>query len=326
MAAILLVANLRGIAMISIGNILCPVDFSAFSQHALQHGMQLARWFNATLTVLYVYPPPAAPPPVLFGGLPGPLPGEPYPALTVSPEQAHEDITAQLTTFAASVDAQGVQLRIEPRAGRPVREILHEAAAEHSGLIVLGTHGHSGFDRWVLGSVTEKILRKASCPVLTVPPPAAKPEVDALRLFKRLLCPIDFSDSSLKALEYALSLAKEADAELLLMHVIEGLADVQHWQQPTNPSVLEYLRLSEQNALTRLLDVMPEDASTWCTPKEILMTGKPYEEILRVARDEDVHLIVMGVSGRNPIDLMFFGSTTNHVVRAATCPVLTLKG
>ena len=71
---------------------------------------------------------------------------------------------------------------------------------------------------------------------------------------------------------------------------------------------------------------MPRDAHTWCTPKEILTTGKPHQEILRVARDENVHLIVMGVHGRNPIDLMFFGSTTNHVVRTAICPVLTLKG
>jgi nucleotide-binding universal stress UspA family protein len=312
--------------MMTIKHILCPVDFSAFSHHALQHALRLARWFESTLTVLYVHPPPAPPPPMLFGGLPGPLPSEPYPALTVSPEKVREDMIAELTKFAATVDASGVQLRIDARTGSTVRGILEQAAAQHSDLIVMGTHGHGGFDRWMLGSVTERILRKASCPVLTVPPRVAEPTSDAVTMLKRILCPMDFSDSSLKALEYALSLAKEADAELLLMHVIEGLADVKHWHQPTNPSIVEYLQLSERNALARLREVVPKDASTWCTPKVLLMTGKPYEEILRVARDEDVHLIVMGVYGRNPIDLMFFGSTTNHVVRAATCPVLTLKG
>jgi nucleotide-binding universal stress UspA family protein len=224
-----------------------------------------------------------------------------------------------------SIGTTGVTQQIHVRDGSPVHMILDEAESLPSDLIVLGTHGHSGFDRWVLGSVTEKVLRKASCPVLTVPPPAAAPASGALQLFKRILCPMDFSASSLKALEYALSLAKEADAELL-MHVIEGLADVAHWQQPINPSILEYLRLSERNALTRLRDVVPKDAHAWCRPHEILMTGKPYEEILRTARDQDVHLIVMGVYGRSPIDLLFFGSTTNHVVRASTCPVLTLKG
>jgi nucleotide-binding universal stress UspA family protein len=312
--------------MISIKNILCPVDFTAFSRHALQHALQLAKWFESTVTVLYVYPPSTAPPAVLFGGLPGPLPIEPYPALTVSPEHVQQEVTAQVTTFAATVDASGVQLRIDARAGTPVKGILHEAAARHSDLIVMGTHGHSGFDRWVLGSVTEKILRKASCPVLTVPPPVGEPTVDAVTMFKRILCPIDFSEPSMKALEYALSLAKEADAELLLMHVIEGVPDAPHWQQPTGPAVVEYLRLAEGDAIKRLAAVMPHDATTWCHPHTVLATGKPYVEILRTARERDVHLIVMGVHGRNAIDLTFFGSTTNHVVRAATCPVLTLKG
>ena len=325
MASVLLAATSED-HMITIGNILCPVDFSVFSRHALQHGVRLARWFNSTLTVIYVYPPPAAPPSVLFGGLPGPLPSEPYPALTVSPERTHDDILAAVAAFAATTDTTGMHLQVHAREGGAVTTILDEAKTLPADLIVLGTHGHSGFERWMLGSVTEKILRKASCPVLTVPPPVGEPTGDAVTMLKRILCPFDFSDSSLKALEYGLSLAKEADAELLLLHVIEGLANVKQWQQPTNPSIVEYLRLSEQNALARLREVVPKDASTWCTPKELLMTGKPYEEILRVARDEDVHLIVMGVYGRNPIDLMFFGSTTNHVVRAATCPVLTLKG
>lgn len=311
--------------MVAIRSILCPVDFSSFSRHALQHGAQLARWFQATLNVLYVYAPPAPPPPVLFGGLPGPVAMEPLPALTVSPERLHADMEAQLAKFASGVDLSGVETEVRVRPGSPVRGILDEAAATHSDLIVIGTHGHSGFDRLALGSVTEKILRKARCAVLTVPPPVADPPAEPLEIFKRILCPVDFSEASMKALEYALALAKEADAELLLMHVIEGVADVQHWQQPTNPSILEYLRLSEQHALGRLRQVMPEDAHTWCTPKEILMTGKPHQEILRVARDENVHLIVMGVYGRNPIDLMFFGSTTNQVVRASVCPVLTLK-
>jgi nucleotide-binding universal stress UspA family protein len=269
--------------------------------------------------------PPAAPPPVLFGGLPGPIPSEPYPTLTVSPERLHEDVTAQLTKFAETVDASRVQMRIEARMGTAVRGILDDAAAQHSDLIVMGTHGHGGFDRWLLGSVTEKILRKASSPVLTVPPPAGELAGGVLAMFKRILCPIDFSDPSLKALEYALSLAKEADADLLLIHVIEGLTDLQHWQQPTNPSLLEYVRLSEQDALRRMHEILPAGAHAWCRPQAILATGKPYAEILRVAREQDVHLIVMGVHGKNPLGLMFFGSTTHQVVRAATCPVLTLR-
>jgi nucleotide-binding universal stress UspA family protein len=263
---------------------------------------------------------------MLFSGMPGPVPMAPFPALTVSPEQTRDEMTAELTKFAASVDTSGVEVRLQAKAGDAVRVILDEAKAPPSDLIVLGTHGHTGFDRWVLGSVTEKILRKAWCPVLAVPPPAIEPPSDTLQLFKRILCAVDFSDASLKALEYALALAKEADAELMLMHVVEGLPNLPHWEQPTNPSILEYLRLSEEHALSRLRSVIPPDARTWCRPQELIMTGKPYEEILRVSREQDVHLIVIGVHGRNPVDLMFFGSTTNHVIRTATCPVLTLRG
>ena len=308
-----------------IKTILCPVDFSAFSRDALAHGAQIAKWFDSQLIVFYVYPPPFAPPPVLFSGLPGPIPVEPFPPLTTSPEQTQSDVIAELTKFVATVDTTGVQVRIVAQPGSPVRDILDQAKAVNSDLIVLGTHGHTGFDRLVLGSVTEKVLRKATCAVLTVPPPVTEPPPDPVQLFKRILCPMDFSEASLKALEYALSLAKEADAELLLMHVIEGLPEAPDWQLPGSPSVTEYLRLSEERALARLRAAIPEDAHAWSRPETLIATGKPYEAILRVAAERDMRLIVMGVHGRNPIDRLFFGSTTNHVVRAATCPVLTLK-
>jgi nucleotide-binding universal stress UspA family protein len=310
--------------MIDINSILCPIDFSEFSRHGLMHAVQLARWFNSRLTVLYVYPPPGAPPPVLFSGLPGPLP--PYPALTVSPDSTHEAMVADVANFVRGIDTEGIALHVDACAGAPVGGILREASKQGSDLIVIGTHGHSGFDRWILGSVTEKILRKASCPVLTVPAPVAQPPGEPLGLFKRMLCAVDFSDASLKALEYSFALAKEADAELLILHVLDALPDAPHWRQPNDPVMVEYLRLMEQDAIRRLDAAVPQDARDWCRPEQILGTGKPYAEILRVAEERAVNLIVLGVHGRNPIDLMFLGSTTNQVVRASTCPVLTVRG
>ena len=313
--------------MIDIKAILCPIDFSDFSRHALTHAVQLARWFEANLTVLHVYPLPAAPPPVVFGGLPGPFPpGELFPPGSLPPERMHEEAIARLSDFTSTADLAGITLNLEVRSGTPARSILDEAERRHSNLIVLGTHGHSGFERWMLGSVTEKVLRKAVCPVLTVPPPVGDAPRNPLQMFARILCGIDFSDTSLKGLEYALALAEEADAELLLMHVIEGLPDPPDWQQPPGPAVVEYLRLSEANALTRLRTALPHDAQTWCHPHMILTTGRPYHEILRIAQERDAHLIVLGVHGNRPVDHLFFGSTTNHVVRAAPCPVLTVRG
>lgn len=307
--------------MIEIKSILCPVDFSDFSRHALAHAVVIARWYEATLTVLHAYA--GGPPPVLFSSNLGPVPVQPIPA-PAPPHEMREAMLADLKRFAESVSAAGAEMRFEARPGGAVRAILDEAKAVSADFIVLGTHGRGGLDRLVLGSVTEKVLRKASCPVLTVPPPVSAPSADALTLFKRILCPIDFSEPSITALSYGVSLAQEADAQLLLLHVIEGMPDSDRWKQP-NPFIVEYLRVSEKEALARLRAAVPKEASTWCHPEELLATGKPYREILRVARERDVHLIVMGVHGRNPLDLMFLGSTTNHVVRAATCPVLTLR-
>ena len=102
--------------------------------------------------------------------------------------------------------------------GQAIPHILSAAAVTHADLIVLGTHGASGFEHLLLGSVTEKVLRKAPCPVLTVPPRAHN--TSALP-FKKILAAVDFSDSSLAALGAALSVAQEADAQLTILHVLD---------------------------------------------------------------------------------------------------------
>ena len=124
----------------------------------------------------------------------------------------------------------GLSQRDEPVSGRMCRSTKGTPPAGFSNthsrvetdLIVLGTHGLSGVDRAMLGSVTEKVLRKASCPVLTVPPAV---ETAAKVPYKRLLCPVDFSESSLNALRHALSLAEEADASLTILHVFDWPRD-----------------------------------------------------------------------------------------------------
>lgn len=310
--------------MVDINRILCPVDFSEFSEHALAHAVQLARWYGSTLTVFHVYPPPFAPPPVVFGGLPGPVsPGVGVPWISASPERTHQDVLEYVKTWASSHTA-GLSVEVDARPGPAAVSILEEAAEKQSDLVVLGTHGHGGFDRLVLGSVTEKVLRKAPCPVLTVPPAVASPPRDVVTLFKRILCPLDFSDASLRALDYALSLAREADADLILMHAIESLPESANWKMSSTPAVVEYLRLYEHDALERLRTAIPDDARAWCRPHPLLVSGRAHAEILRIAREREIHLIVMGVHGRNAVERLFFGSTTNHVVRAAACPVLSV--
>ena len=86
----------------------------------------------------------------------------------------------------------------------------------------------------------------------------------------------------------------------------------------------EFRRYLEKDARDRLKKVVPEDAHDWCRPREEVVGGRPWREVLRVAEESRADLVVMGVRGRNPVDLAVFGSTTQHVVRGAKCPVLVV--
>jgi nucleotide-binding universal stress UspA family protein len=305
--------------MINIKQILCPVDFSDFSRHALQHALLLARWYEAAVTVLHTFHVPSSP--VTFSGYPEPIA---LPAMPVPPQEVRQQASESLKRFVEEVSASGTPVSISAEAGDAVPEILKVAESLPADVIILGTHGRGGFDRAVLGSVTEKILRKAPCPVLTVPPPVSDAAPNAPVLFERILCPVDFSDSSMTALKYALSLAQEAEADLLLMHVLEGLP-VTDPKLYSHFDLVGYERALTDDAAERLKEAVPDEARNWCTPEEIVTPGKPYAEILRAAKEREAHMIVMGVHGRSPVDLMLFGSTTQHVVRQAPCPVLTLR-
>jgi nucleotide-binding universal stress UspA family protein len=214
----------------------------------------------------------------------------------------------------------GVKTDVVVDQGHAAAIILEHATSRQADLIVMGTHGLSGFEHFVLGSVTEKVLRKASCPVMTVPPAS---HTSAKLPYTRVLCPVDFSDSSLAALRFALSIAKEADANLTILHVFDWPPEDELLTQRFDVS--EYRRLVEEEARGRLEALVTEDVRVWCKPFTKVTYGKPSREILHVAESEGADLIVIGVRGRNPLDLTVFGSTTNQVVRRASCPVLTLK-
>jgi nucleotide-binding universal stress UspA family protein len=197
--------------------------------------------------------------------------------------------------------------------------------ATQADLLVLGTHGRSGFQRLFLGSVTEKVIRKATCPTLVVPPRAADVAPDAPVQFRRILSPVDFSDSSRDALAYAVHMAEEADARLTLLHVIEVPPELREHAMVPDFDVDRIRSAAEADALRRLRDLVPDQARSYCTVETAVVEGKAYREVLRRAADGQSDVIVMGVHGRGAVDLLVFGSTTHHVIRAATCPVLIVR-
>ncbi|MBZ5556247.1 MAG: universal stress protein [Acidobacteriia bacterium] len=298
--------------MATINTVLCPLDFSDASRHALDHAIAIAGWYRAKLVALHTYHPVFLPVPglAMAGAVDNSIPD----ADTV--EQMTDDMAALLRP----AKALGLATETRVQMGTPAAEILAAAASLNADMIVMGTHGTTGFDHAVLGSVTEKVLRTARCQVLTVPPHA---RATSKLPYKRLLCPVDFADPSLAALESALSLGQESDAHVTILHVLEWPTDEPLVNRPIN--VPEYGLYREQDANERLAKLVPDGAANWCSASTRLAHGKPYREILAIAAEESADLIVMGVHGRNAIDLMLFGSTTNQVVRRATCPVLTIR-
>ena len=235
-------------------------------------------------------------------------------------------LCARLDTY-VSADRTATDVDIETlldEAMNVPETILSRARSGSVDLIVMGTHGRSGFQRLVLGSIAEKVLRKACCPVLTVPPHAPGAVPRDIVSMQRILCPVDFSLSSGRALEYAASLAQEAHARLTVLHVLELPPDLSEF--PYSSGLAEYRNGQFQRARKHLAEAVKTSVPPACPVDELLLVGRSHREILRVAAEQGADLIAMGVQGRGAADLMFFGSTTSHVVREATCPVLTLRG
>jgi nucleotide-binding universal stress UspA family protein len=295
--------------VLHINRILCPIDFSECSYRALHHAMAVARWYEASVTVLHV-----------FTNVPNmEVPGVPL------PDPDHELLTKRMQAFAGAAP-QSVPVTFVARCAPDVRrEILAQAQTLLADLIVMGSHGRSGFERLLLGSVAENVVRTSSCPIMVVPPYATDADGPGLThgVRPRILCAIDFSDASRGALEYAISLAEETDAELTLFHSIEVPPELlEHIPVPADFNIDQCRAAAEAACLQRLRALVPPSVRSYCQVKTAVSEGAAYRQLLRLAAEQPTDLIVMGVRGRGAVDLLLFGSNTARVIRAATCPVL----
>ena len=181
-------------------------------------------------------------------------------------------------------------------------------------LVVTGTHGRQGLKKLVLGSEAEKIYRKATCPVLTVGP-RVTPASDTNWKLETILFPTDGSETSLKALPYALSLAEENQANLIFLQLM-----------PMAPT--QYRESDEASAREAMRLMVPLEAEDWCKPEFVARFEFPAEGILAFAKERNVNLIVMGVrkSGDSAVPEHLPWPIASQVVARAQCPVLTVRG
>jgi len=291
-------------ARILLKNILFLTDFSEPSETALPFAMAIAREYSAKVHALHVLVPDA----FMYTS-----PEVTIPALEAQEESAVNEMQRTESQL-AGVMHEGTVVR----AAEMWTAVTEAIENSHADMIVLGTHGRTGAQKVVLGSVAEEVFRKSPIPVLTIGPHARTGMHGAAR-FRRVLYATDFSAESKVAAPYAVSLAQENQAQLILMHVLDGGREQMARGRP---------QISIADAMHTLLELVPADAELWCRPEPVVQYGAPGERILVEAKGRNVDLIVMGVrsaAGRLRVATRLSRSVAYQVVANAPCPVLTVR-
>jgi nucleotide-binding universal stress UspA family protein len=293
--------------MIEINRILCPIDFSPYSDRALRYAMKMAQCCGAEVHVLHVMPllPPAAASPLAECG---------------------RQLTARnLASAVARWQVPKVDVTSELiESADPAAEILECAEALDVDLIVTGSHGRKGVQRVLLGSTVEPLLHKSRRPVLVIPAGLDLTRLEHPVTYAHIICAVDFSAPSLTALVQARSIAEENDAHLTLLNVIEMPPELSNPPPPPAFDIYQVRAAAEAERLTRLRALVPTHARESCTVETAVLEGGASRQILRLAEQQNADLIVLGVHGRHALDLAIFGSNSKDVVTRAHCPVLVV--
>jgi nucleotide-binding universal stress UspA family protein len=301
--------------MIGIRRVLCPVDLSGCSRRALEHAAAIAHGWQAQLEVLHVHR-------TLSPFDTAPRLNETAAITDLDREPDLEGLRTTLREFVTSVAGHpGIAIKLA-HGPDVCAVIVSEIEANQADLLVVGSHGRGGFERFFLGSTSGKIVRQALCPVLIVPPQAPPP---ADGRFSRIVCGIDFSPPSIRAFRYAIQLASRQGAEVTVLHAIEMPPELREQQIVAAFDVEAVRAAAEAAARHRLAALWPGDAPPPVRIVADVVEGRAHRAILETARREGSDLIVLGAQGRGAIDRWLFGSNTQAVLHDPPCPVLTVR-
>lgn len=283
--------------------ILVPLDFSELGTTALHSAERMARLFKGTITPFHSYLPlnEVDGGPYMFGMQPSTI--EDY-------DDIESALHERLTGLASEEIDEGLLTKPLISIGNPAQAIIEES--EDFDMIVMTTHGRTGFSRFFLGSVAEKVLRMAHLPVLVVNKERELTNID------HVLLTTDFSDHSKEAFPYAKEIAQKANAKLELVNIFAY--DPEHTDDPDDSKVnlrKQRLKILAKEELHELADQVATNV--------IVSTDTPHETILNYNLNNPHDLIVMSTVGRTGIDYLMMGSTTANVVRHVKSPVLSIN-
>jgi nucleotide-binding universal stress UspA family protein len=280
---------------LTLKDILFTTDFSEGSEHALPYVRVVARAFRSAVHLCHIEH------------------AVPMASHVAAPEiyEAVAKATAEhLTALLNSPALKGLNLNLALGSGRFKDELLKIIRERDIDLIMAGTHGHAGFRKFLLGSVTEEIIRISPCPVMIVGPSA----ISSGELpFRTILFPTKLNETSEKILPYVILFAKEFRAQVIVLNVTE--------KELPGGTGNGAVRQSIQQEMTEAL----EPALAFFKPEFMVESGDPAETVLRVSRERKIDLIAMGIRNRFAPGAHLRLSTAYRIMSGAQCPVLTLR-
>lgn len=284
--------------MIHIKKIVAPVDFSETSKRAVNYALSLALEFDAKLILAHIAP---------------------YDV------KVFEESKARLLELIPPAYRERLDFETVVKSGSVRPELIEIVNEREADLVVMGTHGRPYFERLLLGSVTERMLRKLSVPVLTVS--RLEPDREIHKPgpipLQRILYATDLAEGSETGLEFSIRLARGLDAKLTVAHVVQASDALFHGGETAAflPEYAAQVRAQAEEKLCRQVALR----SNGCVPvTTVLAEGVPYEEINRLAREYKSDLIVINLQGKTRIERALLGATAERVIRTAAVPVLSL--
>ncbi len=301
-----------------IRNILVPIDFSKMSIQAIETANRLARRSDATVHLVHVYDF------VYPAGFMAPMP--PFmPFSTIAFEQANkENLVRQLCALASKHGISPSGCHVREAGGAPVfDEVCRFAREIPADLIVMPTHGRTGLKHVVLGSTAERIVQHAPCPVFVTRQARGRSTSSKTSAVNTILVPVDFSRCSLEGLNYAIAFAEKFAARIVLLHVAY-LGPAYTADGYAIYDMTEMIKAVQKDAERQMREFVRAAKFGRVKFETVVKTGLPAREICGLAKDRKVDLIITATHGRTGFQHILIGSTAEHVVRHAPCPVLVV--
>jgi nucleotide-binding universal stress UspA family protein len=297
-------------ATVSFKNILLATDFSDASEKAFNYATAIARLCGSKIYIVHVVPPETT---SFIPELPR--------------DRLREEAKREMETLAGRNELKQIAHETVLRAGTVWNVLSAVIREQNMDLVVLGTHGRGGMKKLVLGSVAEEVARRAGCPVITVGTHVDVP-LSTTGEFRSILFATDFHPASAKALDYALLLANQFQAKLILLHVMPPAALPGPGQTFYHErAISEWHARVKATAKEKLETLLPPYVKVWSQPDYVVSFDFVAEGILKVAVTQKVDLIVMGAkrSMSAKVSAHVLGTMTHEVICHAKCPVLTVS-